>query len=233
MGIITNNNGPSANCPLNETTSLPVVKQEDGSICKPSLLSGLRSASDATVAASLLLDLKELCSVHTNKSSIVSYGGIHCVLDTMHQHFDSAEVQEYGCVVLCNLAATGSDAIVMEGGISAVLAAMRFHSASVGVQEQACGALRSFLASSQDLVNLITVQAVDVQCILFAMKKYATNQGVQEQACGTLCTLAFMERNIKVVKTAKGVVDLLEASQRYFLNIKQIVQLASHTLDML
>ena len=65
----------------------------------------------------------------TKKASIFAAGGISTILAAMGTHSSNANVQQYGCGALRNLAVNDyfSVSITTAGGITAILSAMTTH----------------------------------------------------------------------------------------------------------
>ena len=123
---------------------------------------GATSSRPATVAAIGEKQRAKEASMEPVKPAAreeVSVQALRLTLRSMADHSDTAQVQEYGCGTLYNLALSSKEMnarIMQEGGVPIILQAMRSHPHQAGVQLNACALVKEladFQPSMQQLAH--------------------------------------------------------------------------------
>merc|ERR1712157_296337 len=107
-----------------------------------------------------------------NRLVMMEIGGISAVVNAMQAHVGAATVQEKGCGVLSNLAATNDDSkvkIVEEEALDAIIMAMVIHGDNRAVQDRACSVLKRLAIGP----NIKPMQAANVgELVQVAAEKF-------------------------------------------------------------
>lgn len=190
--------------------------------------------SDPSVIVASLSTLAEKAVDAKDRASIVRFGGILGIVQTMERHTEKAAIQIAACLALERLALDTENelAIGEVKGVEAILGAMMAHFTDTHVQEAAWSALCNCACG-----NACETMTIDTQggmaALVSCMKQHVANPKVVASAMNTFTNLCLNnEVRMKALATSDGFGAIAMALQRHW-NTPTIRNEASYTMNVL
>ena len=119
-------------------------------------------------------------------------GGVECIFAAVKEHLADAEIQEWGCKALHNLACNNDTlrrSLIQQGALAAITDAMREHGDNAGVQQEGCVALASLAKDDEHAKNQL--ERMDgVQLVIAALRTHKDDAEMQRWGFKALRSLA-------------------------------------------
>jgi len=139
-----------------------------------------------------LAALANLCWGDMQKRHVQDVGGVDCIFAAVNAHLADAEIQEWGCKALHNLACNNDAlrrSLIQQGALAAICNAMREHGANAGVQQEGCVALAS-LAKEDEHAKAQLERMDGVQLVIAALRTHRDDAEMQRWGFKALRSVA-------------------------------------------
>lgn len=165
--------------------------------------------------------------------NIVNFGGVNIVVNCMLSCSTSAGVQEYGCLLLSNIALKGEQYVAIiatAGGITADIQALQAYAKFPGVQKNALQlmAVLTVKAFEENRINFASMGAIRLLKDAFA--NYAETAPIIRYALLAFANLAYSARAMRDVVPAEAAETLVGVLTR-FEGTQQVVSEAVRALS--
>ena len=190
--------------------------------------------NDPLLIAGALSTLAAKAMDASDRASIVRFGGILAIVQTMERHTEKAAIQVAACLALERLALDTENelAIGEVKGVEAILGAMMAHFTDAQVQEAAWSALCNCACG-----NACETMTIDTQggmaALVSCMKQHVNNPKVVASAMNTFTNLCLNnDTRMQALATSDGFGAIATALQRHW-TTPSIRNEASYTMNVL